>query len=292
MSRPAARPGPAVIALLAIVLITAGWWALALWPAGGEQVPAWLVRTRAACFGAVAGGLPDTAGWIVLIGQPIGLFGFLFAAWGDVLRRELRQLRAERRWRLAGSGLVLLALVGVAAAARRVAQPARGAPPGSLAPVALDASGISLTDQFGRRTSFAELGGGAREGALLLTFGFGHCQTFCPTLVQDLLSARIQANRPQVPLVVVMLDPWRDTPARLGELAARWKLGPRDRLLTGTVAEVEQALDRLGIGRHRNEATGDIEHGAIVMLLDGRGRVVRRLDAGWGRVMELLAAIP
>ena len=51
--------------LAAVGVITAAWWALALWPFDAGA-PTWLVRTRFACFGAADNGLPHAGGnsWI------------------------------------------------------------------------------------------------------------------------------------------------------------------------------------------------------------------------------------
>jgi hypothetical protein len=68
----AMRGRAAVSALVAIVAVTAAWWALALWPVGGSA-PDWLLRTREVCFGATADTLPDAGGWILLVGQPAGM---------------------------------------------------------------------------------------------------------------------------------------------------------------------------------------------------------------------------
>ena len=285
----AARPGAAPIALLLIVLITAAWWALALWPVG-EMEPAWLARTRAACFGAVPGGLPDAGGWILLIGEPIGMLAVLMGVWGRELWRDLRRLGTLRSWRIAGTGLTALVLTGLAAAGFRVARatspgPAqRTAVPGRASRLNQDASMIVLTDQFGGRTSLA----GLNRERVLVAFAFGHCATVCPTLVHDLLAARSRGKHPTLPLVIVTLDPWRDTPERLPALVAQWGLAASDRILSGTVAEVERSLDALGIARRRNEVTGDIDHVGTVLLLDERGHIVWRVDGGWGRVDELL----
>ena len=195
----ASRPGAPSIALLLIVLITAAWWALALWPVG-QLEPAWLARTRAACFGAVPGGLPDAGGWILLIGEPIGMLGVLLAVWGRELWRDLRRLGEDRRWRIAGTGMAVLIVAGFAAASARVARamspgPAqRAAVPGTPSQQDQDASAIVLTDQFGARTSLA----GLNSEAVLVTFAFGHCATVCPTLVHDLLAAR--ARTEDIPL--------------------------------------------------------------------------------------------
>jgi cytochrome oxidase Cu insertion factor (SCO1/SenC/PrrC family) len=287
------RPGAASAALLLILVITGAWWALALWPAGAVE-PEWLVRTRAACFGSAPGGLPDTGGWILLIGEPIGMLGVLFIVWGDALRAEVRRMRAGRLWRATMVGVGVVCVAGVVVFGRRVLYASGvGSSPvvavsGTVSPVDVDVSAIVLTDQHGRHASIAPF----RGRPSLLTFAFGHCVTVCPTIVHDVIAARADANRPDVPLLIISLDPWRDTPERLPSLAAGWKLGPDDRVLSGRVEEVERALNAIGIVRRRDETTGDIDHTGTVMMLDHRGYIRWRLDGGWGRVRELLGAMP
>ncbi len=294
MTRPApARPGPASLALLAILAITAAWWALALWPAGAVE-PAWLIRTRAVCFGSVPGGLPDAGGWILLIGEPLGMLGALLVVWGGALREELGGLGADRRWRAVMVAVGAASLVGIGALGLRLA-PAAGlrserfaVASGTPTAVDIDGSAIVLTDQYGRRTALVD----GRGGAALLSFGFGHCTTVCPTIVHDLRSARAAARRAEIPLLIISLDPWRDTPAQLPAIASGWQLDPGDRVLSGSVAEVEQALDALGVGRRRDDTNGDIAHAGTVMVVNARGHIVWRLDGGWGRANQLLARVP
>jgi cytochrome oxidase Cu insertion factor (SCO1/SenC/PrrC family) len=288
---PAVRPGAASFALLMILVISASWWALALWPAGGVE-PLWLLRTRAACFGSAPGGLPDAGGWILLIGEPLGMVGVLVAVWGVALRDDLRRIRQVPLWRGLAAVTVAGLVVGLAAVGRRVAfATGLGATPmvpdGMPTRINADVSGIELTDQHGRRTSLADF----RGRPVLLTFAFGHCTTVCPAIVHDLRAARAEANRGDVPLVIISIDPWRDTPGQLPAVAAAWKLDAEDRVLSGSVAEVEQALDRLGVGRRRDRNTGDVDHAGTVMGLDRQGHVVWRLDGGWGRAKVLVAAL-
>lgn len=292
-SAGARRPGPAVIALVVILAITTGWWLLALWPAGPSP-PQWLARTRAACFGAYPGELPDAGGWLLLVGQPLGMIGFLIAGWGEALRRDLARLEADPRWVLVTRGVGLLLLVGVAAASARVVTASGGragaeeAPAGLVTRPRMEVPAIELTDQQGRPVSLAGV-----TGPVLLTFAYGHCSTVCPTSVSRLQAARAGARRDEIPIFVVTLDPWRDPPERLASIAAAWRLnreGGQDRLLSGPVAQVEQVLDRLSIGRRRDPATGELDHSATTMLLDEGGRIVWRLDGGWGALHGLLAA--
>jgi len=279
----------ALITLAAIVAITTAWWMLALWPAGAVE-PEWLSRTRAACFGAAPGGWPDPAGWILLIGEPAGLTAAFIAIWGRSLQSELQRLRTDRVWRMVGGSLAVAVMVAFGALGWRAtraygqtrAAVGRGA--GVRTRLDVDAPRITLIDQAGRRVSFADF----RGQTVLLTFAFGHCTTVCPTIVRDLVAARHAAQRPDISLVIVTLDPWRDTPDRLPYLATHWELAPGDRVMSGSVLEVESALTALGIGRTRNESTGAVEHGATVMLLNERGKLAWRLDGWSGAVGDLL----
>lgn len=288
----AERPSPALAALLLVLVITASWWALALWPAGASE-PEWLLRTRAACFGSTAGGLPDAGGWVLLIGEPLGMLGVLVVVWGRTLRGDVERARAMRGWwfvtgGIAAASFIMVASLGVHAAVvwTRV-QPAAVRGPGVHTRLDFLPPATTLVDQRGARASLADLGG----KPALLTVAFGHCATVCPTVVNDLSEARRTSGRADVQLVVVTLDPWRDTPDRLSSLGAHWDLSAGDRVLSGSVANVQQVLDSLGIGRRRNVTTGDIEHASAVMLINSRGRVEWRIDGGWDGVSELLRRV-
>lgn len=283
-----ARPGLAFAALVAILAISAGWWALALWPVGTVE-PEWLARTRAACFGSTPGGLPGTAGWILLIGEPAGMLLALQVMWGDALRADLRRLRSSRWTSGLLAALPILVLAGLSWSGRRVAG-ASGVgtiipppPAGVVSHPVQQMDAVILTDQHGTRRSLVEL---ARQPTLV-TFAFGHCATVCPTVIRDLDRARRKAGRGEVPLVVVTVDPWRDTPSRLATMARQWQLSPHDLVLSGEVGEVETALDALDITRTRDLTTGDVGHVATVMWMD-QGRVQVRLDGGWSGVGALL----
>jgi hypothetical protein len=196
------RPGAASLALLLIFAITAAWWALALWPAGAVE-PAWLLRTRAACFGSAPGGLPDAGGWILLIGEPIGMLGVLLVVWGGALRDDLRRMRADRRWRWITVAAALAVVLGVAAFGRRMAF-ATGlgtAPPatpsGTPSLLDVDVSAFALTDQHGRRASLADY----RRAVLLpclrsLHHGLSDSRARCPARAHGCESSRSTAPGP------------------------------------------------------------------------------------------------
>lgn len=289
----AERPGAALTALAVILAITAGWWGLALWPIG-DTAPEWVARTRMVCFGATRGGLPDAGGWILLIGEPIGMMGVLVAVWGRSLRRDVTRVLSRMSGRVAVAGAAILALTSIASIGVRVARATAFDPTGGptrdgiVAAMDMAPPSAVLVDQFGVRTSLADLG----SRPVLLTFAYGHCATVCPATVTNLRIARQRAAREEVPIVVITVDPWRDTPDRLPTIVAHWGLERGDRMLSGEIADVEHALDELGVARRRSETSGDVEHGITTMILDATGRVRWRVDGGWTRVASILNRLP
>jgi protein SCO1 len=269
-----AREGVAAGTLGAILAITITWWALALWPLP-DSAPAWLLRTRVVCFGSTSSGLPDGGGWLALIGEPVLLLGTLLTVWGDAVAGALRLLARSGRGRgaLSVASLTLLALATAAvvriAGATRPPASAAGLPASASSRLDRPAPPIDLVDQHGARVTLERF----RGRPLLVAFVFGHCETVCPLVVDDVLQARRLLGAAAPSAVFVTLDPWRDTPPRLPSLAARWRLEGEALLASGSVAAVEAVLDRWGVARRRDPRTGDVTHGTIVYLVDARGRI-------------------
>ncbi len=283
------REATALGALASILAITVCWWALALWPLP-DATPAWLLRTRAICFGTAASGLPDLAGWMALIGQPALMLGTLLLVWGDAVAAGWRALARCRAGRLALRGVAVFLLTATGAAVVRVAS-AAGSPQTTrtaAAPPLPDyprlerpAPALDLVDQRGERISLARF----RGRPVLLTFAYAHCETVCPLVVQDVLRARdlLRDRSPVLPVVlVVTLDPWRDTPSRLPAIAQRWKLEGDAFVASGDTAAVTATLARWNIPMQRDLRTGEIGHPAVVFVIDGRGRIAYTMSGGGG----------
>lgn len=283
-------------ALVLVLAITGVWWALALWPLPGEA-PAWLLRTRAVCFGSAANGLPTTAGWMALIGQPLYMLATLWLIWGETVARGLRGLAGFRTGRAALHGSAVLLLAGLAAAGVRVARAAGTSlasaslppvPPADVPRLDRPAPPLELVDQRGQTVTLEQF----RGRAVLLTFAYAHCQTVCPLVVQDVLRAAERARdlEPPPAVLVVTLDPWRDRPARLAAIAEHWRLGGGTdaRVLSGEVPAVEATLDRWQVARQRSPKTGEVRHPALVYVIDRRGRIAFAVS-GSATTIEALA---
>jgi len=89
--------------------------------------------------------------------------------------------------------------------------------------------------------------------------------------------------------VIVTVDPWRDVPSRLASMVSQWGLAPGDRVLSGSVDEVNRALDAWGVAHSRDEATGDVTHGVAVILVDPGARTMQRVIGSLESLSRLLA---
>ena len=277
--------GYALGGLVALLAVTAAWWALALWPVADG--PAWLERTRFVCFGVAASGLPDAGGWVGLIGGPLGMLVILLAGFGRGVRALLRRARRSAPVGGALGGIAVTALVMVTGAGVRVQQvrsaamvvdPVTELPASRYPRLDRPAPALALTAQDGRTLDLAAL----RGRAVLVTFAFAHCETVCPLIVKHTLEAQAALASDVRPVVlVVTLDPWRDTPSRLPAMAASWGLPPQDAyVLSGAVTDVEAVLDAWEVPRFRDERTGEVTHPALVYVVDAAGRLAFASNGG------------
>ncbi|MYB05619.1 MAG: SCO family protein [Gemmatimonadetes bacterium] len=276
----------ALAALAALLVITVAWWALALWPVQGVA-PAWLERARLVCFNTGPSGLPDASGWLLLVGQPIGMLAVLMVIAGDAVRAGLRRAFSSPAGLLGIAGGSGVLVAGLVLAAVRVAgapldsewlETARADVPATYPRLDRRLPPVDLVDQHGEAFGWGRVAG----RPTLLTFGFGHCATICPMTVMNArqVQDRFTAEGRDVALVVITLDPWRDTPARLPSLARQFHLAAPDAvekdrtyLLSGSVEGVNAALDALQVARQRVPDTGDIVHPALVYLIDAGGTI-------------------
>jgi len=290
------REAGALAALAVIGVITAVWWALALWPLPADA-PDWVGRTRTVCFGAVLNGLPTTAGWMVLIGQPVYMLATLWLISGHTVIRGLRACWVLPAGRMTLAAAVLFIVLGLSAAGIRVG---RAASPGTLAAAAAPAAAavdvprlhkaapeLRLVDQHTAPITLGQF----RGRPVFVTFAFAHCETVCPLIVADVLHAQRQAADLKPAVIVVTLDPWRDPPVRLPAIAAQWKLPPGAHVVSGTVADVERTLDAWQVGRTRNPRTGEVTHASVVYVLDRSGAIAFTLAGAGATTAETLTAL-
>jgi protein SCO1/2 len=291
---PAREARIALAGLVALFVITSTWWALAFWPV--QDGPLWLERTRYVCFGVTASGLPNAGGWIGLILGPLGMLAILATGWWDGVQQLLRDARRSRAVSATLGALVLGCMVLVIGAATRVQQARSSAfvpDPGSEVPPAtyprLDqpAPPLELVADDGVARGLADF----RGGPVLVTFAYAHCESVCPLVVKHVLTAQelLRAKGTLTTVLIVTLDPWRDTPSRLPSMAQSWGLPASDAwVLGGTVADVEAALDAWNVPRARDLETGEVTHPSLVYVIDGNGRMAFASTGGAAALVSLV----
>lgn len=281
-----------LLGLVSLFVITAAWWALAFWPV--DDAPVWLERTRYVCFNTQANGLPDAGGWIGLIAGPLGMLAILIAGWFDGVGALLQRARRSRPV----AGVFVLLFLGVvtlvtgAATRVRQAQPvsleyADDIPPSTYPRLDRAAPPLELQAHDGVERSLSEFAG----RVALVTFAYAHCTTVCPVVVTHALAAQEQltasGERPVV--LILTLDPWRDTPSRLPEMARSWGLPPTDALvLGGSIEDVERTLDAWEVPRSRDMTTGEVVHPALTYVVDREGRIAFATNGGPAAIVSLV----
>ena len=108
---------------------------------------------------------------------------------------------------------------------------------------------------------------------VILTFAFAHCKTVCPTLISSSKNAISGENEVKTQLIVITLDPWRDTPSALASIRKKWGLGNNAHVLSGEIEEVKEVHKRYELMATRDESTGDVVHPALVYVIDPAGKL-------------------
>ena len=111
----------------------------------------------------------------------------------------------------------------------------------------------------------------------LVFFGFTHCPDICPTTLQVLATAKSaleeQGVTPLPRIVLVSVDPERDTPEILSRYVAYFGAGNLG--ITGSLEGIRALTSGLGIYFEKQESDDGnylVDHSAAVLLVDPEGR--------------------
>ncbi len=125
---------------------------------------------------------------------------------------------------------------------------------------------------------------GTRPGITALYFGFTHCKDVCPQTLEHVGAARERAGltAQQLQIVMVTVDPSRDTPAAMRAFFG--KSNVRAIGLSGTPRELARVYRAYGVAVQRQG--GDIGHSDYVYVLDKSG-AVRELLSSHASIAEI-----
>ncbi len=170
----------------------------------------------------------------------------------------------------------LLALAAVLASCAQPAATARRDDSDSV--LGAPAPDFVLTDQHGRPFRLS-----AQHGrGLILFFGYTHCRDICPTTMAHLaaLVHRLPpAQRDALRVVLVTVDPARDTPRRMGSYVMAFD--PSFVGLTGGRGALEPVYRTYGVQAEPAEQDArarQIDHSSALYFIDSLGRLAAVRD--------------
>lgn len=136
---------------------------------------------------------------------------------------------------------------------------------------------VHLIDQHGKAFDWS-----SRRGKVqLVSMFYTSCQYICPLIVDSGKAIDKQltpAEQQRLGILLISMDPKRDTPAALMSVASKRKLDPaRWTLASPRPGDVREVAGVLGI-RYRALDDGEFNHTSALVLLDGEGRILARTE--------------
>lgn len=138
-----------------------------------------------------------------------------------------------------------------------------------------------------------------RGSPVLISMFYASCPHACPLLINGMRRMEQQlpaASRDRLKVLLVSIDPDKDTPEKLAELAARHRVdAARWTFARVSSDDVRKLAAALGI-RYRKLPDGEFNHSTVVSLLDENGQIVQRtseitvLDAAFVEELRQLVA--
>jgi len=281
-----------IIWLTSVVLL----WGLAFAPVP-SSTPEWLLAAKYICFGKKPSGMPENYGWLNLAASPMIMLAAIFIIWspGTVIN-TIKDAFKHKYYRL----IIYLYLIifgwlfysaiaqaRKAAAFNNIDYSFMSDPlPEDFTRTHKALPDFRLTDQSGKPVTRSDI-----RGPAILTFAYLHCETICPLLIQNAVTAsRKYSGTNPAAIYIITLDPWRDKPGQLEQIIQKWKLPSNVRVLTSEHPESTiEILNKLEVERSRNTQTGDITHAGLVYILNPKSEITYTLiNPGVMRLVDAL----
>jgi protein SCO1 len=128
----------------------------------------------------------------------------------------------------------------------------------------------------------------------LITMFYGSCPNVCPLLISTMQSMEQSLStkeRNSVRVLMVSIDPERDTPAALTTLAKNHRIDlSRWTLARASAADVRKLAAVLNI-QYRKLPNGEFNHSSVITLLDSTGRSLTSTSRLGGTDDEFMKAL-
>ena len=133
-----------------------------------------------------------------------------------------------------------------------------------------------FTDLHGQSLQWAALQGRPQ----LVSMFYGNCSLMCPLILENAKAVQKQLSpeqRARLGVAMITLDPARDTPAALAEVAERNRTPADWQYLQPDADDVRAVASVLDV-RDRFREDGSINHTRVLVLLDAQGRPLARAE--------------
>lgn len=133
----------------------------------------------------------------------------------------------------------------------------------------------ALTSQAGRNVGLDVY----RGSPVLVTMFYGSCPATCPLIIDTLRATErglAPEQRGRVRVLLVSIDPERDTPEALRQLAATRRLDTERWTLARADAETVRDIAALLGVQYKKLPGGEFSHSTVITLLSPRGEIEAR----------------
>jgi len=192
------------------------------------------------------------------------------ASFRDRLVWDTSRMPFKASW-LGWALVVIIAVLAGFYAAQRSAGSVPQLTSGTWLPQPRSLEDFALTDETGRPFHLADLAG----QPTIVFFGFTHCPDVCPTTLARLAQITKSTGIPGLRVVLVSVDPTRDTPQVLEQYVRAFS--PSFKGLTGSQAEIDRLTRQFNVAVARVDLGGGdytMDHSAVISLLDDKARQV------------------
>lgn len=158
------------------------------------------------------------------------------------------------------------------------------------APASLYQLKLKLTDQSGEAQPLDIY----RGSPVLIAMFYGSCPMACPLLIDTVRAtenALTRDERARVRVLLVSVDPERDTPQALAKLAKERRIDlNRWTLARASAGDVRMLAAALNI-QYRKLPTGEYNHTSVITLLNSNGEIDRQATTLTRADAEFVAAV-
>jgi protein SCO1/2 len=127
---------------------------------------------------------------------------------------------------------------------------------------------------------------------VLITMFYSSCAHTCPLLIETVRAVERAASSPsELRVLMISVDPVRDTPATLAKLAQERRIdAKRWSLVNANAADVRKIAAALGI-QYKQSPDGEFNHSSVISVLNAQGEITKQSSTLGSADEALVAAL-